>query len=87
MYNPFFPADMFLSSIAIFLIESEINILNDSANDPAVYNAIGTQSMHIESRLGVWTQCDLRLSDFSDSKFCPCMKKDVQRITKYLQRE
>ena len=28
---------MFLSSIAIFLIESEINTLNDSANDSAVY--------------------------------------------------
>ena len=54
---------------------------------PQCIMTIGTQSMHIESRLGVWTQCDLRLSDFSDSKFCPCMKKDVQRVTKYLQRE
>ena len=54
---------------------------------PQCIMTIGTQSMHIESRLGVWTQCDLRLSDFSDSKFCPWLKKDVQRIIKYLQCE
>ena len=28
---------------------------------PQCIMTIGTQSMHIESRLGVWTQCDLRL--------------------------
>ena len=28
---------------------------------PHCIMTIGTQSMHIESRLGVWTQCDLRL--------------------------
>ena len=54
---------------------------------PQCIMTIGTQSMNIESRLGVWTQCDLRLSDFSDSKFCPWLKKDVQRIIKYLQCE
>lgn len=27
-------------------------------------------------RTGVWTQCDLQLSDFSGSKFCPWMTVD-----------
>ena len=42
---------------------------------------IGTQSMQIESRLGVWTQCDLRLSDFLEFLGLQVLPVDEKRGT------